>query len=85
MTLRIAVVAVVVLWVAGCDKAGSFEPTDSDQCMRAKLFKECLAALPAGPAKTHYSDWDDVVDSCESAAYYQSLRGRTHIKPECRP
>jgi len=33
---------------------------------------------------TKYNDWDEVVDSCENAAYYQSKREREVVKPECR-
>ncbi len=59
-------------------------PSQSDQCMRAELFQACLKALPAGPASTQYNDWDEVVDSCSSNAYYTSMRKTTLIKPECR-
>lgn len=55
-----------------------------DQCIRAELFKSCLAALPAGPQATKYNDWDEVVSACESAAYFQSLRKRETIKAECK-
>jgi hypothetical protein len=29
------------------------------------------------------NDWDEVVNACDSAAYYQSLRPRGQIKKEC--
>ncbi len=61
------------------------ETTSNDQCLRARLFEQCLKALPAGPEATKYNDWDEVVAACESAAYYQSLRAASTIKPECRP
>ncbi len=73
-------VLLICLLALGCEAE-----TVSDQCLRATLFKECMAGLPKGPSSTHYNDWDDVVDSCETAAYYQSLRQRRHIKPECQP
>ncbi len=59
--------------------------TTVDQCLRTELFKACMSALPAGPVSTQYSDWDEVVDSCGSQAYYQALRQTATIKPECRP
>ena len=49
--------------------------TKIDQTLRAKLFQECLKVVPAGPLATKYNDWDEVVDSCGSQAYYQSQYG----------
>lgn len=82
MTRTIAAIA-LALALAACD--GSIGVSTPDQCMRAELFSACLRALPAGPAAPQFSDWDEVVAACESAAYHQSLRGTQHIKPECRP
>ena len=59
-------------------------PYVSDQCLRAEIFQRCLKDLPSGPLATKYNDWDEVVDSCENAAYYQSKREREVVKPECR-
>lgn len=78
-------ILVAAIAVAGCD-AGPIAPAPVvDQCMRAELFQSCMKSLPAGPVATQYNDWDEVVDSCSSAAYYQALRRREHIKPECQP
>lgn len=74
--------ALICVLLAACSKEAM---QVSDQCMRVELFRQCMAALPAGPVSTHYSDWDEVVDSCESAAFYQSLRQRGFVKPECQP
>ena len=57
---------------------------DHDQCLRQELFKECMAALPAGPVATKYNDWDEVVRACEGQALDASLRLIQFIKPECR-
>lgn len=46
----------------------------SDPVIRAERFDACMKALPAGPVSTHYNDWSEVVDSCESAANSQSKR-----------
>lgn len=56
----------------------------ADQCLRAELFKSCMAALPAGPLATKYNDWDEVVSECGSQSYYQSQRQIKFVKPECR-
>jgi hypothetical protein len=55
-----------------------------DQCMRPKLFEQCMKLLPAGPVATQYNDWDEVVSECGRQAYYQSVRKREFVKPECR-
>lgn len=51
----------------------------------AELFKQCMSILPKGPEHVvNSNDWDEVVNSCESAAYYQSVRAYSAIKQECR-
>lgn len=73
------------LLLAGCDSK-PFQPINgTDQCMRREIFKECMAALPAGPKATHYNDWSEVVSECDSAARYQAIRRMDQIKMECRP
>lgn len=44
-----------------------------DKKIQAEAFKTCMEILPAGPVKTVYNDWDEVVDSCRSAAREQSI------------
>lgn len=68
--IRAAAIAAVVV-LAGCDAPRLPQP---DQELRAKIFKECLSAIPKGPERTVYNDWSEVVEACENAAYYQSLR-----------
>lgn len=46
----------------------------TDPVIRAERFDACMKALPAGPVSTHYNDWSEVVDSCETAAYRQAQR-----------
>lgn len=75
-------VAIAMAVLTGCDAEGTSRP---DQCLRAKIFTDCLKNAPTGPKQTKYNDWDDVVDSCEQAAYYQSRRHILTINPECRP
>ncbi len=79
---NIALVVCSVTLLAACEP--SPDAATSDQCLRAELFQQCMKALPAGPQVTKYNDWNEVVNACESATYYQSLRARRSIKPECR-
>jgi hypothetical protein len=74
------VTLLLTIALAGCE----FDAPAADQCMRREIFTECLKIVPAGPTKTHYNDWAEVIGKCENAAYYQSLRKTTQIKPECR-
>lgn len=68
--------------LAGCEKP---TPVVMDQCMRREIFSQCMAALPKGPERiAGGNDWDEVVNACESAAYYQSKRELPYVKPECR-
>lgn len=55
-----------------------------DQCLRSTVFQQCMKVLPAGPLATKYNDWDEVVSECGRQAYYQSIRNRQFIKPECQ-
>jgi hypothetical protein len=55
-----------------------------DQCLRAQVFEKCMRVLPAGPVATQYNDWDEVVSECGRQSYYQSIRNREFIKPECQ-
>ena len=76
----------MVVFISGCvDGDKPFIQTSGpDQCIRAEHFKICMQALPAGPEKTRYNDWDEVVAECSSVAYYLSIRKTSEIKPECR-
>lgn len=77
-----AALASAALLLAGCEvQPPSQQP---DQCLRAELFAKCMSSLPPGPEMPHYNDWDEVVQVCDQAAYYQSNRPIEAIKPECR-
>lgn len=75
---------ILVVALAGCDK-DDWSQTVPDQCLRAELFKSCMASLPAGPQATKYNDWAEVVSECGSQSYYQSMRRSGAITKECRP
>lgn len=67
----------------GCSVERTNQP---DQCLRQEIFKQCMASLPKGPQSITAAgnDWDEVVKSCDSTAYYQSIRTTQTIKPECK-
>lgn len=67
-------IAIIILFVFlfGCDEASKVR--EYQQRERQRLFQECLKAIPPGPVTTTYSDWDEVIDACDSAANYQ-VRG----------
>lgn len=60
--------------LTGCNMNGELESWQTDQALRQKIFKDCMESLPAGPQSTHYNDWSEVVDSCDTAAYRQSQK-----------
>ena len=59
------------------------EESHADQCMRRQIMMECIAAVKNGANATH-KDLGPLVDECQSAAYYQSMRKGKFIKEECR-
>lgn len=73
---------VLAFLLSGCNQ----EASGPDQCLRQEIFKQCLVNAPKGP--THLTaagnDWDEFISQCDSAAYYQSIRIKSTIKPECR-
>ena len=81
--MTISALLVSAFLLSGCNQEPNNGP---DQCLRQEIFKQCLANIPKGP--THLTaagnDWDEVVSQCDSAAYYQSMRIKSTIKPECR-
>lgn len=81
---RWIVAALIVVAASGCDKGPASVERGPDQCLRREIFKECLQTVPAGPQQTVTNDWSEVIDECQSTAYYQSIRQESQIKPECR-
>lgn len=66
--------AVLILLVAGCARETSKEAdalSAAKSAYRKEIFDDCMQRLPAGPATTHYNDWDDVVEACDKVGYYQ--------------
>lgn len=76
---KLLIILAAVLLV-GCDVPESNSP---NQCLRAELFNACMknSPVPQGPK---FADWNEVVDSCASVAYRQSIRLTKHIPLECR-
>lgn len=75
---------VIVLLLSACnDKETGDSFNVIDQCLRQSIFQACLKAVPTGPTHTVASnDWDEVVEACESAAYYQSIQTRNGRKDD---
>ena len=77
---------ITVLLVAGALSGCMPETPTTDQCLRQEIFKQCMISVPKGP--THLTaagnDWDEVVSACGTAAYYQSIRAKAAIAPQCR-
>ena len=65
--MRNALVLIVVL-LAGCGG----KPPEADGALRIALSRDCVANLPEGPKATHYNDWDEAVEQCDTNAYYQT-------------
>ncbi|WEM34480.1 hypothetical protein [Xanthomonas phage X1] len=86
---KFLIALMLVLSLGGCVSREEYiaeqeSKTTNDQCLRNQIFQQCLATIPPGPQKTVYNDWNEVVSECSSVAYYQSLRVRSQVKPECR-
>lgn len=77
-----SIFAGIIAVSGGCTEAPKTQ-VKADQCLRVELFQQCMQAIPAGPKVTHENDWEEVIEACESAAYYQSLRTISSIVPEC--
>lgn len=81
--MTISALLVSAFLLSGCNQEPNNGP---DQCLRQEIFKQCVANIPKGP--THLTatgnDWDEVISACQSASYYQSIRVKSTIKPECR-
>ncbi len=60
------------------------EATVVDQCKREVIFKQCMAAVPVGPTVTGGENpWHKVIDSCDDAAKWQSVRKESRVPVEC--
>lgn len=70
----------------GCDRE-SVVKTEADQCIRARIFKECMDSIPKTPVVTHENNTAiaNIVKQCDTTAYYQSLRKSSSILPACKP
>lgn len=75
-SLKCLLFAGMALGLAACDglPARTREVLIVDQELRAALFDQCLKNLPAGPQRTQYNDWDEVITACGNQAYYAAQR-----------
>lgn len=51
----------------------------TDQCLRERLFKECIQAADGKPG-----DFAETVNECDITAVYQARRSTENVSPECR-
>ena len=79
--MKILVILGVALLLSACEAPVHPVP---NQCLRAEIFKQCMAILPNGPVSTKYNDWNEVVSECASTAYHQSMRKPEAVPLECR-
>ena len=81
--MKYFLISLTLLMLVGCTPES--QETITDQCLRSKLFKECMTLIPKGPSTVHENgDWEGVIDECGSQAYWQAQRKRMYIKPECQ-
>lgn len=79
--------AVLLICLAACGPGQALDPAPrwgNDQCLRAELFKSCMASVPKGPDITYENPWHKVIDSCAAAAYSQSWRELKNVSPNCK-
>lgn len=77
------ILLLVALSLATASCESDYDDLYVDQCLRTRLFQECLDKVPRGPESTTYNDWSEVVAECSSEGYYAARRYKKHIKPEC--
>lgn len=87
---RLIIVLLATICIAGCGPDQRPDDETYDQCLRAKLFHECLEQVKNSgttPSSLHLDDssWDSVVDSCGGIAAAQSVRRADRVAPECQP
>lgn len=77
-------VVIALVLLSGCTEEPG-QKIGTDQCLRAELFKSCMAAIPQGPQSITASsnDWAEVVEECGQIAYYQSRRIESQSTPAC--
>lgn len=67
--MRNAAILTIAL-LAGCGEA-PLKP-EPDGALRIALSRDCIATLPEGPKATHYNDWAEAVEQCDTNAYHQT-------------
>lgn len=74
--LMVALLFITIL--SACAESDESVP---DNCLRAEIFKQCMAAIPNN---LHDANFSLSINACDSAALYQSKRRTSLIKKECR-
>jgi hypothetical protein len=75
---RLGLLTAGALLLAGCGESRPYADYEHSAAKRSEAFKECMAAVPAGPQTTTYNDWDEVVNECRAYADIQSRRCVRH-------
>ena len=73
--MKLLLILTIIVLLMGCER--EFCQSMPDNTDRQRIFKECMQLLPKGPEKTHYNDWDEVVEACDETAAYQANQIRT--------
>jgi len=72
--IKTSICLLLLVTLTGCfNQSADVEPewcVDSDK--RIERFDACLKLLPAGPDKTVYNDWAEVVSTCDNISYVQA-------------
>ncbi len=84
LIVALFIAAGLALWCQGCDPDSLDSAHDIDRCLNREVFNECMASLPAGPERTHYNDWAEVVEACGNRAWSHSYRLKRDIPAGCR-
>jgi hypothetical protein len=70
---KIIITALMLAVLCGCEQSEKNLILDYRARERQRVFTDCLKNTPQGPVSVHNSnDWSEVIDSCDSAAYYQT-------------
>jgi len=67
---------ILILILTACDEACGFK---TNQEVRQRIFMQCLDKMQAIAPKADRTELEEAIDSCESAAYWQS-QSKEHCK-----
>ena len=68
MMKKITLALLVGLALTACDPTPEQQQYARSTSLQQTSFKECVAAVPAGPQTTTFNDWAEVVSHCRDYA-----------------